>query len=581
MKSLTLLRMMFDDVKRQWPEHQSSLDRDFKTIEWRYRNEGFSFLAKTLPSFGDAVFASLEEGLFNCPTGFAKKGALPLFLGGLLEVVFDRRTGLLKDAKETAYILADIRQLTYVFRKALGKPRDERILDVHAKACFAETDQELTRESRDPLLQSISRRLFHPTSEQDVRRIIPRNGPGGVAEHLRSNRKYNAILGSFDPEDATRYGWSFLECVTYDYGEMPASTRKDHAILHSVPKSSTSRRTITIEPAYNMFCQQAWNGYLRDRIARSPLLSRSISLDDQSPSQEMALKSSHTRLSATVDLSAASDRLSLSLVKLCFEHDAILLDGLLRHRTAYVEIDGNRSELKKYAGMGNATTFPVQTLIFTFLSVKAIVLSEGLTLSRRDLAYALSRVRVFGDDIIIPSTAYGALRLDLETHGLKVNQRKSFVNSHFREACGLDAYDGVEITPTYVRHDLDGPSDPSFLASIISTSNQLFDRCFYRSADYLRTIVEKSLGHLPLVRKSSSGMGWTTRSDAYEPERWNKTLHRFDQRLWCLSTKRCQDRISGVPALLKFFIEKGNPMRNFESSVIRFTTVKRRRWMQA
>jgi len=580
MKSLKLLHMLFDDVKRQMPEHKLSLDRDFKTIERRYRNEGFSFLAKTLPSFGDAVFASLELGFFDCPTGFSRKGALPRFLGGLLEVIFDRRTGLLKHDKDTANLLAEIRQITFMFRKALAHQSDERKLDERAKATFTACDWDINDIPDDPTLRSISRALFHPSSEQDLEWLEPRNGPGGVSEGYRSNRKYSGILGSLDTDIASKYGWTFIECQSY-FDPVPSDKSERVAILHSVPKNSTSRRTITIEPAVNMFCQQAWNGLLRKRISSDPFLSRSITLDDQKPSQEMALLSSFTRSCATVDLSAASDRLSLDLVKMVFQHDTVLLDGLLLHRTPYVSSGNVTLILRKYAGMGNATTFPIQSIVFAFLSVKAILKSWSKTPSRRNCRRALRLVRVYGDDIILPTYAYSALCQELSDHGLKVNSKKSYYNSGFRESCGLDAYDGVEITPTYVRSDLDTPTDQSHFASLASTSNQLWMRGYYKASDYLRELVEEALGQLPLVLRNSPGIGWYSRTDSFEPHRWNKTLHRWEQKTACISTRKQVDKVDGFPALLKFFCEPMSPQRMLESSVMRFRNRIRKRWMPA
>jgi hypothetical protein len=88
--------------------------------------------------------------------------------------------------------------------------------------------------------------------------------------------------------------------------------------------------------------------------------------------------------------------------------------------------------------MGNATTFPVQSLIFWAVCV-ATLESSGF--------HQPNEVYVFGDDIIVPAVATPLIMETLAAYGLKVNQRKSFYIGAFRESCGVDAYKGVDVTP--------------------------------------------------------------------------------------------------------------------------------------
>jgi len=584
MKSLKLLLMLLDDVKQQYPEHKTSIDRDVITINRRHQNEGLSFLAKTLPILGDAIFRGVETGLFICPTSFSRKRkteALPKFLGGLLEEVFDRRSGSFLEQKSnlTEY-LTILRQICYLFKKCSSNGRDEVTLDRKAKLSFVEHDNIQQCETADiSTLQKISRFLWNPIDLDDLRSMKPRNGPGGVAESLRANQKYRHIYDHLDRDDASRFDWSFFELHST---EETSSTKTERVSkLISVPKTSTSRRTITIEPCLNMLFQQALNGMIRDRFRNDRYLSLSLSLDDQSASQEMALSSSYTRSFATVDLSAASDRLSLSLVSNVFAHDKLLLDELLAHRTTHVSIDKKLLRLKKYAGMGNATTFPVQSFVFLVLSVQALHIAWDKPPTRNSCRKALSLIRVYGDDIILPSTAYRALCRILAQHGLKVNELKSFVDSRFRESCGCDAYNGVEITPIYVRKQVNDLRDPSTLASLVATANQLFLKCYYRAANYLKDEIELAVGKLPLVSQTSNGLGWYTRYNAYECGRWNQKFHRYDIRTICLRERKQDDALDGYPALLKYFLEAKSPLRDFQRSVRRFFVSYAWRWIAA
>jgi hypothetical protein len=62
---------------------------------------------------------------------------------------------------------------------------------------------------------------------------------------------------------------------------------------------------------------------------------------------------------------------------------------------------------------------------------------------------------VFGDDIIVPSECAEFVIDDLESFGLLVNRTKSFWRGAFRESCGVDAYNGVDVTPVRWKTTLD------------------------------------------------------------------------------------------------------------------------------
>jgi len=97
MKRLTsLLQYTFTDVE-VWC--RTSTQRDLKEVLLRVEHEGESFLTLTLPNFGKDFEKSLDQGFVDPSLflGFERKGALPLFLGGLLDHVFDRDTGVLLD----------------------------------------------------------------------------------------------------------------------------------------------------------------------------------------------------------------------------------------------------------------------------------------------------------------------------------------------------------------------------------------------------------------------------------------------------------------------------------------------------
>jgi hypothetical protein len=283
-------------------------------------------------------------------------------------------------------------------------------------------------------------------------------------------------------------------------------------------------------------------------------------------------------------LSSASDRLSLQVVKEAFSHRPRFLEALLASRTPNVDL-GNQSKisLKKYAGMGNATTFPVQSLVFACLAITAITQSEKHLTSEK-VRNAARNVRVFGDDIIIRREHYQDVADWIHSFGLKINQGKTFKDGYFRESCGVDSYRGYDVTPVYLRYDPDVAStDPSAFTSLVSTANQLWLHGYYETSNYLRRICDE-IRDLPLVPRDSPGLGWHTRQDVSTCQRWSSTLHRFEVRTYVAVGSRRVDELDGYPALLKYFhhplVGRDDPT-HLSASVRRFNLKLRKRWVQA
>jgi len=139
MKRLTSLLQYVLDESGTWC--RTSTTRDIQTIASRIEHEGDSFLTITLPNFGKDFEKSLDQGKVD-PSfflGFERKGELPVFLGGFLDLVFDRSTGLLlsttgMSSRQQALMIVAIRcirQITLLHSKLLEpcspKRRDKAI----------------------------------------------------------------------------------------------------------------------------------------------------------------------------------------------------------------------------------------------------------------------------------------------------------------------------------------------------------------------------------------------------------------------------------------------------------------------
>lgn len=74
-----------------------STDLDWKTIERRVENEGLWFLTTVLPAFGSAVELTVahERAVPDAWSSWTMRGKTPVFLGGFLDLIFDRESGML------------------------------------------------------------------------------------------------------------------------------------------------------------------------------------------------------------------------------------------------------------------------------------------------------------------------------------------------------------------------------------------------------------------------------------------------------------------------------------------------------
>lgn len=583
MKSpIVLLEAVFKDLKRLMP-CVKGLDRDLVTIKNRFEHEGYSFLAVTLCTMGDAVDYGLEHGTFACPSSFSKKGALPKLFSGLLCEVFDSQ-GQLKSDPSVECIMS-IRQLTRLFKKMeLTSARNKELHDA-AVSTFVETDDVLARLNFDDrmshhleLVSSLvlaSLQNFTGGEEVDYR-----HGPGGVYERVTGNSKWKRLfeslaLESVDPS-AIGHG-DFLYNSCKELSLEPFAHRLSYggkARLISVPKTASAVRTITVEPLLNQYIQQGLNTVLRQEIEKCSILRQCLSLTDQSKNQKLALEGSQTGYWTTIDLSSASDLLSVKLVKIIFGPHSDFLSSLMSSRSTVIESEKLILPLHKYAGMGNATTFPVQSVCFAVLCIAAILDQDGVKPSYWNCKRAAASVQVYGDDIIVPSAYYHTVRQWFQSFALRVNEKKTFSKGKFRESCGCDAYDGVDITPTYVRADpLTIARTTSSIASFVSAANQFWLKGYYETSDLIKKHVEKRLKRrLPLVNPNSGLLGWIDRYGSSEYHSWCPILHTPLIKGLMIVPKNRKDHIDGYPALLKFFntslIERR--VNHLEVSVIRF-----------
>ena len=224
--------------------------------------------------------------------------------------------------------------------------------------------------------------------------------------------------------------------------------------LSFVPKTTDISRTICTEPVCNMLFQKGIASVLEGRLKETS----GISLDVQADRNRMlAQLGSLTGEFGTIDLSSASDSMSLSLVKEFFPRQVVYWLELTRSPLTVLP-DRSEVELHMVSSMGNAYTFPLQTLFFLSLVYGAYRV-KGLPFDRpfghplKDVGKRLSlgSYAVFGDDIIVKSEAYDLVCRLLSLCGFSVNADKSFNTGLFRESCGRDYYYGHDVRGVYIK----------------------------------------------------------------------------------------------------------------------------------
>nr|APG77058.1 hypothetical protein [Beihai levi-like virus 13] len=219
----------------------------------------------------------------------------------------------------------------------------------------------------------------------------------------------------------------------------------------TVPKSSTARRMICIEPTVNMFLQQ---GLMRLMMERMKTYNLDVSVLPFYHKQLARFSSLSGNLS-TIDWSSASDCNSIELCRLLLSKRWFSI--LMAIRCDKMEINGSYHDLNMISTMGNAATFPLETLIFWALA--QAVHMQSYCQNRNTLFpewEKLKSVSVFGDDCIVPTEIAETFISFCESVGFIANREKSYFASGpgFRESCGGDYYRGYDVRPYHVRSPL-------------------------------------------------------------------------------------------------------------------------------
>lgn len=565
---LTVCEIILQDMTAKCYQPLASMTRDFMQIKKRVTHEGLSFLTITLPNFGKDFERCLSAGSVTSRhfPGWKRWRCLPAFLQGFTKLVFDAGTGRLLDNPDIAAI-EGIRQLAYTFKKLSlpCTPERERM----ALSGFKEVERFLSRTMLPRninLFIKVSDLLWGNifTERYDSQDYIPKHGPGQTAEYISGNRKYThrswyERLEPFFPSDSY-----LMSCVSQLFDSTDGienvhfveEERELPVRIVTVPKTLKGPRIIAIEPVCMQYAQQALASYIIKKLETSSPTAGHINFTDQTVNQKLAISASSDRKKATLDLSEASDRVPLSLVTTMLDCNPDLRDAILSCRSSAAQMPGGEIiHLKKFASMGSALCFPIEAMYFYTVILVSLFEKHDLPVTLRNMNILSRNVYVYGDDIIIPIEEVDSVIDTLADYYCKVNAAKSFWTGKFRESCGMDAFDGECVTPTYLRrlHPNDR-GDTSALISWIATSNLFYQRGYWKTASYMKDVVEGLLGKLPVVLDTSPGVGWISYQRGYQFDRWSRKLHRFEVSTYVVSPVYQRDPLDGWSALLKFFL---------------------------
>ena len=399
--------------------------------------------------------------------------------------------------------------------------------------------------------------------EQDGLGTGFKHGPGAVAERKKNWEKSEFVTWPHKLEGVFPYVFCGRN-ATADLGDS-LTNHEPASRLIAVPKTSKSPRLIAAEPVAHQWCQQLVLRFLFEQCRKQFVRDDYcyfIDFADQSKSGELVLQASLDGHSATVDLSDASDRLTCWTVERIFRSNPSIVSALHAARTRYLRDDISEVpgflKLKKFASQGTATTFPVMSIVMLCIALGASL--EG-PVTWRSIWKLRDQVRVFGDDIIIPTRGYARLVRAMDLLQLKVNTTKSYATGNFRESCGVDGYLGYDVTPVKPKTLI--ANSPSEVQSLIDMTNNLFRKGMWQASEAVLSLLpSRVVSTLEVSKVGTDGLrglaSFSGSSVLHLDKRWNPGLHRIEARVWNSFSRSTNSPREGFSATLDFFSRRHN-----------------------
>jgi hypothetical protein len=283
------------------------------------------------------------------------------------------------------------------------------------------------------------------------------------------SKLFNSTLSTQNPDLYVLYCTAITRNPTWAQAEAARDSMYgrlvvDAGSLSTVPKEFGIRRTIISEGVLDGLFQQGIRGVLESILRKRVGISLSAQPD---LNREAARRGSINGSDATIDLRSASDL--IARFGLCHRIlPRYFVTWLDRCRGHSVRLpSGEIRELHMMSSMGNAFTFPLQTMIFSAIVITCYRLLGIKVVKPRPpserpfgLVPEMGKLQgssepgsfgVFGDDIVVRREAYEYVCHALELFGFRVNVDKSFNSGDFRESCGKDYWRGHLVRGIYIK----------------------------------------------------------------------------------------------------------------------------------
>lgn len=352
--------------------------------------------------------------------------------------------------------------------------------------------------------------------------FLPKHGPGATTRTSRREPKIEKWHNfEFDKEIVSLcqlYNWPMRSIFphstnrrylrSYSPARFTSSRDWRYCDIVFVPKSATTNRVISKEPPSLQFMQQGCARAIVDHLRKVPTWR--VNLSRQDLSRDLALLGSVDGSYATIDCSKASDFVTMTLLRNLFKDIPEVLQMLESTRSNFARLpNGELQPLEKFAPMGSALAFPIECTVFACICESCIREMTGRP-SRRD------DYRVYGDDIIVRTRFAEAVVERLQQLHFIVNVSKSFYHpdSRFREACGIEAYCGQDITPLRISRMMktlpamchgalfrSSNDDPRTFVSWTDFANRLMLRGFLLTRRLFLSLIKSDKNYKTLVRQ--------------------------------------------------------------------------------
>lgn len=437
------------------------------------------------------------------------------------------------------------------------------------------------------------------------RKIIPGHGTGRTSNQTKIDSKFRFFEW---PEKLDRiFPFDHYACPDFNLSlsmeegiARPSGDCESPSKLIAVPKTMKGPRLIASEPNQHQWIQQLFWKQLKSIIRTKPTsgmvkgkkrksfnpLYNCIDFADQGHNSDLALEASKSGRYATIDLSSASDRFSLHTLERMFRSNKTFLERFNACRTTKVtnEIDDQFDTivLKKAFSQGSALTFPVQSIGYAMIAIAAVLIQQESIPTSDNIMMASSRIRIYGDDMIVPVECFEIIVHLLEFLQFKVNSDKTFYRGKFRESCGTDAFDGVDVTPSYVKILARRPKNEK-MVSALEASNNLHRKGWWNLAAWQASSFKGLLKQIPYtdVRSDIFGLvSFSGASVAHLKMRNSDELHRKEyQVLNLVDTSKLVSHPKATYNLFQWFIEEPRADLKWSSGIRSMpASVMRRGW---